>query len=748
MEKKYLHKEVEAKIYKQWEEGGYFKPDPDAPKGPYTIVLPPPNSNGKLHVGHALMLALEDTLIRWKRMQGYSALWLPGTDHAGFETQVVFEKELAKDGKSRLDYDRNTLYQKIMDFVKDQGDVILDQTKALGPSLDWSRYTFTLDEHVVETVYNTFEKMHEEGFIYRENYIVNYCMHHNTTLSDLELVHKQQKARLFYIRYKLVDRKENEPEYVVVATTRPEPIFVDTHLAVNPKDEKNNWLIGRNLLNPLTDAEMEVIDDGFVDPEFGTGVVKLTPAHDKNDFDVALRHGLPVNPAFGTDGVINEFGGALKGLSIEDAREKALAILEEKDLIEKVNTSYENKIAVCYKCGSVIEPIVLPNWFVKVDTLKEPAHEAVKQRKVRIYPKWQETKYHRWMEEMRDWPISRQIVWGIRFPVWYDITKNPNIKITFISKENKTVSGTLGELQKSFSFEELERGLQMLIAPKGSDYTISAQKPKNGQFLQETDTFDTWFSSGHWPLVTLHYPDSADFKKFYPTSVLETGWEILRFWVSRMIMFGIYLTGEVPFKDVYLHGLVRAEDGQKMSKSLGNQVDPLEMVEEYGADALRMGLISGTATGRDFSFPKDKVTAYRNFSNKIWNMARFMTMMIERDEVDLGTQKELVTDLDKEINSGLQDLIKIVDSNLKKYRFVDAGDAIYHFVWHEVADKYIEHVKDREDKQVAITNLYLIFADCLKLLHPFMPFVTEEIWGNIKGEGDDMLIVSTWPSVK
>ena len=482
MDKKYDHLKIEAEISKLWEDGEYFQGKVDSNKEPFTILLPPPNANGRLHIGHALMLAIEDLLIRWKRMKGYSTLWVPGTDHAGFETQVVFERQLEKDGRSRFDYDRDTLYKMVWDFVEDNSGQIVEQTKAMGPSIDWSRSTFMLDDHVVDTVLNTFQKMSDDDLIYRDNYIVNYCTQHQTTLSDLELDREDQQTPLYYIRYPLVDRKDDEPQYIVVATTRPEPIFVDTHLAINPKDERNQWLLNRKVKNPLTDAEMEFVQDPFVDPEFGTGVVKLTPAHDKNDYEVALRHNLPISPAFGTDGLID-------GLPIEEARKKALETIKAKDLLEKIDEKYTNAISKCYKCGTVIEPLVIPNWFVKVGPLKKPAHDVVKNGDVKIYPKWQETKYHRWMEDMRDWPISRQIVWGIRIPAWYNVDDNPDMLVIFLT-DGENIIGKISDVLQNYSLKDIEKGLQTLIAHNNSRYEISKEKTGD-RYIQETDTFDT-----------------------------------------------------------------------------------------------------------------------------------------------------------------------------------------------------------------------------------------------------------------
>ncbi len=749
LEKKYDHKVVEQKIYKLWEAGGYFSAKAptgrDVSKGPYTIILPPPNASGKMHTGNVLMIAIEDLLIRWKRMQGYTAVWIPGTDHAGIETQVTFERKLAEQGKSRLEYDRNTLYQKIWDFVQENKGQIEQQLRDMGASVDWSRYKFTLDDDVLTTVTATFQKMHADGLVYRDEYMVNYCPVCGSTYADVELSHVMQKDPLYYVRYPLVEKKAGEPEFLVVATTRPEPIFVDTHLAVNPADKKNNPLIGRKVLNPLTDAQMEIIGDAFVDPEFGTGIVKLTPAHDKTDYDVAKAHGLPIVTAVDLDGKLTEEAGEFAGLSVLTGRQKIVEVLQTKGLIEKIDTRYEHTVSLC-KGKHVIEPMVLPNWFVKTQTLKEPAHTAVKTGAVQIFPAWQEVKYHRWMEEMRDWPISRQVVWGIRIPAWYAVAKNPSLQVTFV-KNKEVFTGKISDLLTNHSLADIQNGLQSMIAPKDAHFVISGTTP-GADYLQETNTFDTWFSSGQWPLVTTGYPDSEDFRYFYPTAVLETGWEILRLWVSRMIMFGLYLTGEVPFRHVYLHGLVRAIDGRKMSKSLGNEIIPEEYLAEFGADALRMGLISGTATGKDFNFPRDKVIAYRNFANKLWNMARFMLMLSADTKVleFSAIDPKSLNEKDRELVAGLDELITSTNANLEKYRFADAADAIYHFVWDVLASDYLEHVKTRVDKNVALGVFAHVYKTCLKLLHPFMPFVTEELWGKLEGS-EKMLIGESWPEV-
>ena len=754
--KTFDHKATEQHIYEMWEKGGYFKATRDPAKKPYTILLPPPNASGKMHTGNVLMIAIEDLLIRYKRMQGYCALWLPGTDHAGTETQITFERELKKQGKSRFDYDRASLYAEIWQFVQNNKEQVNAQIKSMGASVDWSRYKFTLDADVIETVCDTFAKLHAEGLVYKDDYIVNYCPVCGTTYADIEIDYKERSDPFYYMKY----------GPFTIATVRPETKFRDTALAVNPKDKRYKDYIGKTIkvMGLLGEVEMAVIPDPAVDPKFGTGIMKVTPAHDPSDFELGKKFNLPVTPIIDLNGRMDfswflakkdvdaeymERAKKYHGKKVAEARKLIVEDLKADRLLVKVDDTYTHSVPVC-KAGHDIEPTILPNWFIKVDSLKKPAHEAVKNGNVKIYPKWQEIKYHRWMENMHDWAISRQNVWGIRIPVWYNVDENPTLTVSFLTKEKKPVTSTLANVLKNYSLEEITAGLQKLMVGKDAKYVVSKTSPGE-RFLQETDTFDTWFSSGQWPLVTLGYPDSADFNYFYPTSVLETGWEILSKWVSRMIMFGMYLTGKPPFTEVYLHGLVRAVDGRKMSKSLGNVVNPEEYKDLYGTDALRMGLISGTAGGKDFNFPKDKIIAYRNFANKVWNMARFMLLMFDRYKEETGRDVEFYTvDMevlpeDAEIVKKLNALIKNVDKNLEKYRFADAADQIYHFMWDELAAKYIESVKNRADKAVALSVLHHVFLTCLKLLHPFMPFVTEEIWGNLPKKHDTPLIVSEWP---
>ncbi len=750
MEKAYNFKEAEEKRYDFWEKKGYFKPKIDATKKPFTIVLPPPNASGKMHTGNVLMIAIEDLLIRWHRMKGDPTLWVPGTDHAGTETQITFERELKKQGKSRFQYTRKQLYDEIWQFVQNNKHLIEGQIRRMGASVDWSRYTFTLDDDVVDTVHSTFEKLHSDGLVYRDNYMVNYCPVCGTTYADIEVTHEEKKDPLYYMKY----------GPFTIATVRPESKFRDTALAVNPKDKRYKKWLGQTLeipglLGPIT---MTVIPDPEVKPEFGTGIMKVTPAHDPHDFELGKKFNLPVFPIIDLNGRM-DFSWFLEKTDIDpkyreraekyhrkkvrEARKLMVEDLQTDGLLEKVDESYTHSVPVC-KAGHEIEPTVLPNWFIRVETLKKPASEAVKSGKVKIYPKWREITYTRWMETMHDWAISRQNVWGIRIPVWYDATKNPALQITFLTKDNTAQTGRLGELLETYSLADIKAGLQTVLAPAQASYVIQKTSPGD-TFIQETDTFDTWFSSGQWPLVTLKYPNSEDFKFFYPTSVLETGWEILSKWVSRMIMFGMYLTGEPPFEYVYLHGIVKALDGRKMSKSLGNVINPEDYIQEFGVDALRMGLISGTANGKDFAFPKDRVIAYKHFANKLWNMGRFILMMREQygkavPIFDATSMKKQLAEEDKEILKGLQKLIKSVDVSLGKFRFADAAEAIYQFMWHEVADKYIESAKQREDKDVALSVLTHVYITGLKLLHPFMPFVTEEIYQQMPDHGESIMI--------
>lgn len=736
MNKTYNHKDYESKIYKLWEKSNAFK---EKAKGePYTILMPPPNANASLHAGHA-MYTVDDILIRWKRMQGFSSLWIPGLDHAGFETQYVYEKNLSKEGKSRFDFDSKTLYENIFKFVEDNSGLIFDQMKRLGFSADWDRSVFTLDDNVVKTVYKTFEKMHKEGLVYKDDYIVNFCVFDGTSLAELEVKHVERIDPLYFVRYKKVEGDG----FVVVATTRPEPIFVDTHLAVNPKDKKNLKLIGTKVLNPLTDKVMEIIGDEFVDPDFGTGVVKLTPAHDANDYAVAKKHNLPIISCIDTFGRIKENGGKYKGMKVKIAREAVLKDLEEKGLIDHIDKNYNHSALTCYKCGRDLEPMTTPNWFIKVNELKKKVKEVVENEEVKFHPKKFKTHMLNWLEIMHDWPISRQIVWGIRIPVWYEVGENPKLEVSFIDKTGKKKFG----LVKDFDFNEVEKGLQTVIAPKDAIFLISDKKPK-GNYLPETDTFDTWFSSGQWPLVTLK---EDEFNARFPTDLMATYSDILKFWVSRMIMFSLYLKKEIPFKNVYLWSMVADAKGVKMSKSKGNVINPIDLIDKYGADALRMSLIYGIPAGSKVILSDDKVRSMRNFANKVWNAGRYVysefndpniVENLSRAFENTNHPPEEVEDYSKDALKRMKNNILEITNSLEKLELNNASEKIYSEFWHWFCDELIERSKDLwiDDK-----TLKIIFEDFLKLLHPFMPFVTEAIWQEMGNK--DLLITSSWPKI-
>ena len=702
----------ETEIYKLWEDSGAFK----AGSGiPFTILMPPPNANASLHAGHA-MYTVDDIMIRYKRMQGYSALWIPGMDHAGFETQYVYEKNLAKEGKSRMDFDRATLYKNIFDFVKNNSGLIFSQFKRLGFSADWDRSVFTLDENVISQVFETFQKMESEGLVYRDDYLVNYCVHDGTSLAELEVKHVERIDPLYYIKYKTLDKKD----YIVIATTRPEPIFVDTHLAVNPRDKKNAHLIGTKVLNPVTDAEMEIIGDEFVDPEFGTGIVKLTPAHDANDYATAKKNNLPIIPAIDWFGRMRETGGKYAGMKVKTAREEVIKDLEAKGLIDHIDTNYNHSVLTCYKCGHDLEPMTTPNWFIRVAKLKEKVREVVEKDEIKFYPKKFKRHMISWLDIMHDWPISRQIVWGIQIPVWYEVSDNSDLQVSFIDKNGEKKFGNIND----FDFEEVEKGLQSVRAPANAKYLVNKEKPE-GKYLPETDTFDTWFSSGQWPEVTLK---KDEFETRFPTDLMATLSDILRFWVSRMILFSLYLKKEIPFKDVYLWSMVADSKGIKMSKSKGNVINPIELADKYGADALRMSLLYGTPAGSKVILSEDKVKGMRNFSNKIWNAARFVK--------DFNGDVPKNKDFEEKINNIAKDVTK----NLDKYNLNSAAEVLYENFWHWFCDQVIEEAKGgkigKEDLNIGLETF-------LKLLHPFMPFVTESVWKEMGFTG--LLTTSNWP---
>lgn len=753
MDKVYQHKDIEEKIYKDWEEKGYFKPEVNPDGKPYTIILPPPNANGDLHFGHA-MFVIEDILIRYHRMKGFAALWLPGTDHAGTETQFVFEKKLQAEGKSRFDYSREELYQLIWEYVSENRGGIENQLRRLGFSLDWSRERFTLDEEIVKIVKETFRKMYDDGLVYRDYRLVNYCTRDGTSFSDLEVLHEERTDPLYYVKY----------GPLVLATTRPETKFGDTAVAVNPNDKRYKQYVGQEIEieTVLGKAKIKVIADDYVDPEFGTGVVKMTPAHDFNDFEVGKRHNLEMRQVVGFDGKMNHYAGKFEGLYVKQARKAVVEEMQEKGLIEKIDEKYVHRVGVCYKCKTVLEPLPLEQWYVKVKPLIENAEKAVDAGFVKIYPQNFVHTLKQWYAGLRDWNISRQNVWGIQIPVWYEVSDASKFTVTFLDKDKQLQQGTVEELlNKGHTYEDMLAGLQKVIAPIEATVVFAEQKEEGKQYLPETDTFDTWFSSGQWPFVTLKTTEPGDFEKFYPTSVMETGYDILRAWVSRMLILGLYVANgkhvtdpevlkkTIPFKDVVLHGLVNDPLGKKMSKSKGNVVNPLQVADEYGADAVRLALVYGTGLGNDQAMSYGKLDAAKKFANKLWNMARFIEMKKEGlsnvERVSINVFELDVRTLhknDKEWLNRIGELTKEVTKHLDSYQFNLGAERLYEFIWHEFADKYIEDVKNRIDDNSFLV-LRSLFIVQLQLLHPFMPFITEEIYQKLGGEGS--LMVSSWP---
>ena len=638
MDKAY-NPQSEGQIYDQWQKSGAFTPIvPENPKEsrlkkePFTIILPPPNANNPLHAGHALY-TVEDILARYHRMLGDPTLWLPGTDHAGIETQFVFEKYLQKQGKSRFDYDRETLFKLIFDYVNENRDVAKNQMKRLGFSLDWTREKFTMDEDHIARVYAIFNRMVNEGLVYRDEKIVNYCTFCGTAFSNLEVEHKTVNSHLWYFKYPIVGEKDR---FITVATTRPETMLGDTAVAVNPKDPRYSDLQGKKLLLPLVNKEIPIIFEDSIDIKFGTGAVKVTPSHSPEDYEMGKKFNLEFVRIFDYDGKANKnVPEKYYGLFPNQLRQAVINDLTEAGLMAEIK-DYSHEVGHCYKCGRPIEPITAPQWFVKIAPLAQKAIEVVKADKVKIFPSRFKKSFLTWMKDIKDWPISRQIVWGHRIPVWYNLDENPNTMITFIDSKGETITGNWQTLIQTYSYEDIKKGLQSLIASTTSKfYQSEAEALKTGpNILQETDTFDTWFSSGQWPYSTLGWDPagnhSPDFEYFYPTAVLDTMWDILFFWVARMIMMGIYATGEIPFKVAHMHSRVTDNKGQKMSKSKGNVIDPLTMSNLYGADALRMALVIGVAPGSDISLSEDKIRAQRNFVNKIWNASRFVEMLIDR----------------------------------------------------------------------------------------------------------------------
>ena len=740
VDKNYEHKKYEEQIYQLWEKSDAFKPSSNG--DPFSIIMPPPNANDPLHVGHAMFVTVEDILIRYHRMKGDATLWLPGTDHAGIETQFVFEKKLAKQGKSRFDFDRETLYKMIWDYVQENSGIAVDQMKKLGASADWTRFKFTLDPDIVNEAITTFLRLYKQGLVYRGERLVNYCTKCGTSYSQLEVEYEERNDPLYYVKY----------GPFVIATARPETKFRDTALAVNPTDKRYKKYLDQTLdiTGLLGPVKMTVIPDPEVDPKFGTGIMKVTPAHDPHDFELGEKFNLPVTPIITVEGKM-DFSWYLDspdfakqptkyqtrakkyhGLKIAEARKMMVEDLKEDSLLEKVDDKYMHRIGTCYRCHSVIEPLPLPQFFIKTKSLAHTALQALDNKETIILGTGREKILRHWLENLRDWNISRQIVWGIRIPVWYSIIDNPSLKVTFLNKSGQPISGSILELTKKYSFGEIETGLQKITAERDAKFVVTKNRPGD-DYLQETDTFDTWFSSGQWPVVTLKTSQPGDFDRFYPTSVMETGYDILPIWVMRMMLLGIYSTGKSPFKWVYLHGLIRDEKGRKMSKSIGNVINPQDMVEKYGADAVRMALVMGSTPGQDKSVGESTIRGMRNLSNKIWNAARYVDSMeqdknsAEKDQDLLAAQKTNEQTMTKRLND---------------FKIGQSAEWIYHWFWHTFCDDYIEKAK----KGLVSKGMMLeVLKSNLKLLHPFIPFVTEAVWQELKLDKQP-LIVQHWPS--
>ena len=700
LEKNYNPKEFEDKIYKIWENEGYFKGIIDKDKKPFTIVMPPPNVTGNLHLGHALNNTIQDILIRKNRMDGYSALWVPGTDHASIATEAKVVNKLKEEGKSKESLGRDGFLEASWDWTREYGGNIKNQLKKLGVSCDWSREAFTLDDNLTEAVEEVFIKMYNDDLIYQGDRIVNWCPNCHTAISDIEVIHEDESGHFWNIRYKFKDSED----YIVIATTRPETLLGDLAVAVNPDDERYTDIVGKTLILPLVNREIKVIADSYVDMEFGTGIVKITPSHDPNDFEVGARHNLGQCIVIDEDAKIVEGYGKYSGLDRYEARKLIIKDLEKIGQLDSVK-DHEHAVGHCERCHTTVEPLISKQWFVKMDKLAKLALDAYKKEEIRFIPKRFEKVYVNWLENIRDWCISRQLWWGHRLPVYY---------------HNET-----GEV------------------------VVARENPDPQKYTQDPDTLDTWFSSALWPFSTLGWPnETEDLKYFFPTNVLVTGYDIIFFWVIRMVFSSLYNLGEVPFKDVYLTGLVKDSQGRKMSKSLGNGIDPIEVIDQYGADALRFALITGNTPGNDSRFYMEKVEANRNFCNKLWNASRFVFMNVEDNVKDID-EVELQIE-DKWIISSLNNVIDEVSTNLNKYEIGIAAEKIYDFTWNVFCDWYIELVKprlygdDAKLKESAISVLIYTLTNVIKLLHPFMPYITEEIYSYLPIK-NDMLINETWP---
>ncbi len=724
--KTYDPKGIEDRLYQKWMDKKYFHAEVDRTKTPFTIVIPPPNITGQLHMGHALDNTMQDILIRYKRMQGYNALWQPGTDHASIATEVKIIEKLKEEGIDKNDLGREGFLERAWDWKKEYGGRIVSQLKKLGSSCDWDRERFTMDEGCNKAVTEVFCKMHEKGWIYKGSRIINWCPVCNTSISDAEVEYEEQNGHFWHIKYPLVDQdgQPSKTEFLEFATTRPETMLGDTAVAVNPNDERYTYLKGRQVWLPIVNKAIPVVEDDYVDMEFGTGVVKITPAHDPNDFEVGKRHNLPEVNIMNDDATINENGGKYAGLDRYEARKRIVEELEQEGLLVRIE-DYSHNVGTHDRCGTTIEPMIKKQWFVKMDELIKPAVEAVKKREVRLIPERMEKIYFNWTDNIRDWCISRQLWWGHRIPAYY-CDKCGEI---VVAKEAPTVCPKCGDTH----------------------------------FTQDPDTLDTWFSSALWPFSTLGWPEKTEeLDYFYPTDVLVTGYDIIFFWVIRMIFSGYEQMKEKPFQTVLFHGLVRDSQGRKMSKSLGNGIDPLEIIDKYGADALRLTLITGNAPGNDMRFYYERVEASRNFANKVWNASRFIMMNMDQEEektgkrgweISYGEIKDSLYPVDKWILSKLNTLVKDVTDNMDSFELGIAVQKVYDFIWDEFCDWYIEMVKPRlysmdekdgEGKRAALWTLQNVLTSALKLLHPYMPFITEEIFCSLQSK-EESIMISEWP---
>ena len=693
--KQYIPNDYEPNIYALWETSGAL--EPTWVGKPYSIIMPPPNANGNLHIGHALDMNLKDILIRYHRMKGDDAVFIPGADHAGFETWVVYERELTKQGKSRFDFSRDQLYSQVWNFVQEKRGNMELQLRALGVSASWKHLTFTLDDKVINTVYDTFKKMWDDNLVYRGERIVNYCIKHQTSFADIEVEHKNEKGKLWKIAYPTLDKIGE----IIIATTRPETMLGDVAVAVHPDDERYKKLIGTRILLPIVDKEIPIIADEYVDMSYGTGAVKITPAHDPNDFEIAKRHDLPLESIISPEGKMINVPAQFLGLTPIEARARVLEALEALEL-RRGETEIEHAVGHCYKCGSVIEPMIKEQWFIKTQSLAQPVIDALKKEEITFYPASKRKELIAYLEQLKDWNISRQIPWGIPIPAF--VNENDPKDWIFDTRTNE----------------------QSIVV---NDTT----------YIREEDTFDTWFSSGQWPYIVTDYLTDGDLANYFPTDMMETGMDIMRAWVSRMIMLSLYRTGKLPFKEVYLHGMVNDEHNQKMSKSKGNVINPMELVAEFGSDATRMGLISGRAPAQSQAFNRGSVIAARNFCNKLWNIARFVEAQIGDNHqiVDLEPQ----TPADHWIIRQLNDAANNIAVRLEQYRFSEASETVYHTIWDDVADWYIESSKTAINRPL----LSWVLATSLKIAHPFAPFVTETIWQTLNYT-DGILMREAWPT--